>query len=115
MHKLNLQLHEELMGDDLCVCIHGGDRGHIGSVAIAEPRKSLADNNTGSATVSVYNVLGHKDGEVAQRMAFSLAAKTGKRCVVVCGIHYDQITNDTFLALDDWIMKTTELLIEKYR
>ncbi|MBQ6322362.1 MAG: hypothetical protein IJI24_05770 [Lachnospiraceae bacterium] len=105
--KLRIHVHTEMMGDDLCVNIYGGDRAHIGSVAIAEPRPSLTCDGSISATVSTYNCLGHKDGEVAEAVAQALASGLNHRTVVVCGIHYNTVT----AGLLEEIGKITELII----
>lgn len=90
--ELRLRVHAEELGDGLSVTVCGGDRAHIGSVAIAEPRESLRGDGSRSATVSTYNCVGHKDGEVADAIALTLASRLGRRTVVVCGIHYDALS-----------------------
>lgn len=97
--ELLIHVHTETMGDGLCVNIYGGDRAHIGSVAIAEPRPSLTGDGRISATVSTYNCVGHKDGEVADTMAQVLASRLNCRTVVVCGIHYDTVSKELFEAI----------------
>ena len=82
--ELNVKLHTEVMGNDLCITISGGDRPHIGSIAIADPRKSLTGDGSTSATVSTYNFTGHKDYEVADVIALAVASKKNCRTVVVC-------------------------------
>ena len=97
--ELRIHVHSEEMGKGLCVTICGGDRAHIGSVAIAEPRPSLTGDGSISATVSTYNCIGHKDGEVADAIAQALASRLNRRTVVVCGIHYDVVSPELFEAL----------------
>lgn len=97
--ELGIHVHTEEMGDGLCVNIYGGDRAHIGSVAIAEPRPSLTGDGSISATVSTYNCVGHKDGEVADAVAGALASRLNRRTVVVCGIHYDAVSPELFEAI----------------
>ena len=87
--ELRVRVHAEEMGTGLCVTVSGGDRAHIGSVAMAEPRPSLTGDGSGSATVSVHNWTGHKDGEVAEPLAQRIASRLGRRTVVVCGLHYE--------------------------
>ncbi len=86
---LRIRLSAQAMGADLCVTVCGGDKAHIGSVAIAEPRPSMEWDGEYSATVSTYNFAGHKDDAVAGKMAHLIAAALRKRVVVLCGIHYD--------------------------
>ena len=94
--ELNVKLHTEVMGNDLCITISGGDRPHIGSIAIADPRESLTGDGSTSATVSTYNFTGHKDHEVADVIARAVASKKNCRTVVVCGLHYDSVDDELF-------------------
>jgi hypothetical protein len=77
------------MGEDLCVAVSGGDKEHIGAVALAEPRPSLGDKDVVSATVSVLAVTGHKEDELARDVARDMAAALNVRVCVSCGIHVD--------------------------
>lgn len=79
------------MGADLTVAIHGGEKSHIGAVAVAQPRPSLADPDERSATASVIAVLGHKEDMLARAVATRLAATIDGVVAVSCGIHYDDI------------------------
>jgi hypothetical protein len=79
------------MGQDLSVCLFGGDRPHIGSVALAVPRPSLRDGVALSATASVLNVVGHKEDRLTQSAAEQLAAGLGKVVSVAAGVHYDDL------------------------
>ena len=78
-------------GDDLCIVLTGGDRPHIGTVTLSVARPSLADATRTSATTSVLNLTGHKDGEAAQYLSQRLAAALGATVVVTGGIHVDAI------------------------
>ena len=78
------------MGEDLCVAVSGGDREHIGAVALAQPGPSLRDPDAISATVSVLAVTGHKEDELARDVALDMAAALNVRVCVSCGIHVDQ-------------------------
>ncbi len=81
----------KLIGSDLLVVISGGDRPHIGSVAVAMPRPSLQNRGVMSATSSVYNLPGHKDQVIAQRVSEALASKLNRNVVVMAGFHSDRI------------------------
>lgn len=82
------------LGADILVVLSGGDTPHIGSIAIALPRPSLADPARASSTSSVYNVVGHKDQIIAQRVSEALSAKLKRQVVVVAGFHIDNITRE---------------------
>ncbi|MDP6343785.1 MAG: hypothetical protein QF491_09655 [Alphaproteobacteria bacterium] len=79
------------LGDDLLVYIWGGERPHIGAVAAATPRPSLADPEQRSATASVLSYLGHKEDRVAQYAAETIAAALDTQAVVTAGIHWDDL------------------------
>ncbi|NQU71518.1 MAG: hypothetical protein HQ514_13275 [Rhodospirillales bacterium] len=82
------------IGADVLVYIWGGDSPHIGSVAAAQPRPSLADPAQTSATASVLSYVGHKDDAVAKNIAEMLAASLETNVVVTAGIHWDNLSPD---------------------
>jgi hypothetical protein len=79
------------IGEDVLVSIYGGEKPHIGAVAAAQPRPSLADPARSSATASVLAYVGHKEDETAKHVAERLAALLRTRVVVTAGIHWDNI------------------------
>lgn len=106
--QLRIRLSVARIGHDLCITISGGDKPHIGSVAIAEPRESLKNDGSRSATVSTFNFVGHKDDEIANAVAHAIAARTNRRTVVLCGLHYNEIgsaTLDSLYALSEQIVE----------
>ena len=82
------------IGPDVLVYIWGGERPHIGSVAAAQPRPSLADADKLSATASVLTYVGHKEDTVAKEAAEALAAALNTNVVVTAGIHWDDLPAD---------------------
>ena len=101
-----------LIGEDLLVILHGGDKPHIGSIAVALPRPSLKNKKHTSATSSVYNFLGHKDDVVARKVAETLSAKLNKKVVVTTGIHVERITDEGIAQLIDNSDKLTKRIYE---
>ncbi|MFH1032944.1 MAG: hypothetical protein V1806_00430 [Pseudomonadota bacterium] len=87
--RFNLEAQWLKAGPDLLVLVTGGDSPHIGAVAAATPRPSLADPGRASATASVLCYLGHKEDELAKALAEFLAAGLGVRVVVAAGAHWD--------------------------
>ena len=87
-----LTIEVERVGEDIFILIRGGDKPHLGSVVLAIPRKSLADEKISSCTSSVLNVTGHKDEFICRAVAESFCKKF--RAVTVCtgGFHVDNIT-----------------------
>ncbi|MHB1134233.1 MAG: prenylated flavin chaperone LpdD [Chloroflexota bacterium] len=80
------------LGADLSVSLWGGTAPHVGAVALAQARPSLADPARASATSSVLTLLGHKDDAVARAAAERLAAALGVTVVVAAGLHVDDAT-----------------------
>ena len=72
------------------VTLVGGERPHVGAVAIGIPRPSLARPGRRSATTSVVAVTGHKDDELARPLAHELARRLRQTAVVVAGVHIDR-------------------------
>ena len=83
-----------LIGDDLLVAIWGGTKPHIGAVAVALPRSSIADPHIVSSTSSVFTLLGHKEDEVVKMVSEHLSAHLGKNVVVTAGIHWDNLPEE---------------------
>ena len=94
--SLPYTVHAEvrLLGADVLVVLSGGTKPHVGSIAVAHPRPSLADEKIVSATSSVYNFLGHKDHVIAQRVAEMLSSRLNRNVVAVAGFHIDKITQE---------------------
>jgi hypothetical protein len=87
--RVTLRLTVNRLGADLAVTLSGGDRPHIGAVAVSQPRP--ADTK---ATTSVIAILGHREDELARAMAARLAVVTQGIVCVTCGIHVDRIRPD---------------------
>ncbi|GAB6194497.1 prenylated flavin chaperone LpdD [Desulfocastanea catecholica] len=78
-----------LLGDDVNISIFGGEKGHIGAVALAQPRSSLANPAMTSASTSVITLCGHKEDRLACEMAEKAAIAVKGVVSVACGIHVD--------------------------
>ena len=87
--RYNLEASAVWIGPDLLVYIWGGEAPHIGAVAMATPRPSLADPSVTSSTASVFTYVGHKEGALAKRTAEALSAALQTKVVVTAGIHWD--------------------------
>lgn len=109
----DLQAAVRLIGKDMLVAIWGGERPHIGAVAIAEPRPSLRDPNEMSATASVFCFLGHKEDALAKAAAIALAARFNTKTVVTAGIHWDKLDEEGIQAVIANSMRLTDLIIDR--
>jgi len=89
--RTKIKAEARIIGRDIVVIISGGDQPHIGSVAIAIPRPSMADPSRMSATCSCFNFIGHKDDCIAKTVAEKIAIAAKQNTVVTAGIHIDDI------------------------
>jgi hypothetical protein len=79
-----------VMNGGVVMTLAGGDLPHVGAVALAEPRPSRTERGKTSSTVSVLVRLGHKEDDLAKRLAGELAASLKVPVVLSAGIHIDQ-------------------------
>ncbi|MGI9861015.1 hypothetical protein SDD30_06475 [Moorella naiadis] len=89
-----------ITGEGFIVHLLGGEKTHVGAVALGIPRPSLRGEGT-SATTSVLTLTGHKDDEVARPAAATLAAACQAPVVVVAGIHLDGATPGELVQLQE--------------
>ena len=113
--QTTLRLSALPLGEDLSVAICGGDRGHIGAVAVSQPRPSLADSKHVSSTTSVIALLGHKEDELARQVAGQLAQQLGVTVTVACGIHIDAIRPEQIVVLEQGVQQLVAQLINACR
>lgn len=84
--------HAYRLSDGIAVTLVGGDRPHIGAVAVAIPRPSSADPSRVSPSISVITVVGHKDDIIARDVADRLCRALNRIVVVVAGVHIEGAT-----------------------
>jgi hypothetical protein len=75
------------VGPDLLVVL-GGEGQHLGAVSMAETAPGE------DASVATVGARGHKEPELTEVLSRAVCAATGRRTVVVAGIHLDRITRD---------------------
>jgi hypothetical protein len=107
--KYDISASVRLIGRDLLVAIWGGEKPHIGAVAVAQPRPSLKDPTVTSANVSVFSYLGHKEDELAKAAAEVLAAALKTNVVVTAGIHWDQLPAEGIRQ----VVRNSESLVDR--
>ena len=74
-----LEVSAAFVGEDVLICLKGGERPHLGCVVQTEPRVSLTGDGSVSATSSVLNFPGHKDEVICRWMAEKVSKELGKR------------------------------------
>ncbi len=87
------------IGTDVLVYLWGGERPHIGSVAVAQSRPSLADPARTSATASVITFPGHKEDVLVKEAAERIASELDVHVVVTAGIHWDDLNEEGIKAI----------------
>ena len=97
-----------IIGSDLLVAIWGGDKPHIGAVAVAQPRPSLKDPAVTSSSSSVICLVGHKEDELAKAAAEILAAALKTQVVVTAGIHWDNLSPEAIQR----VVRNSEFLVD---
>jgi hypothetical protein len=97
--RYNLRAAARWIGGDLLVAIWGGERPHIGAVALAQPRPSLKDSGIMSATASVICVVGHKEDDLVKEASEFLASTLKTRVAVAAGIHWDNLDEQGIRAV----------------
>jgi hypothetical protein len=106
--SFDLSASVRLIGEDLLVAIWGGEKPHIGAVAMAHPRPSLKNPAATSATASVFCYVGHKEDQLAKAAAEVLAAALNTRVVVTAGIHWDNIKKEEIQR----VIANSEILVD---
>jgi hypothetical protein len=99
--KHRVWLREETLGEDMLLVLGGGEKPHIGTVILCEPKEGKR-----GCTASVLNVTGHRDVEVARKLAERVCTRTGRRVVCVAGIHVENATEKDI----EKIIKNCEML-----
>jgi hypothetical protein len=112
-NSARIALQAVAMGADLAICLSGGERPHIGAVAVAQPRPSLSDPARISATTSVIALLGHKEDELARHVAGRVAAAVNCVVTVVCGIHYEKLSAEQIGGIDRLVERLTDRLLQE--
>ena len=98
--RLKLSARALWAGEDLVVVVSGGEKPHVGAVAAARPRPSLADAGKTSADASVIAFGGHKEDLLARGVALEIASALGTRVVVTAGAHWDGLGPDEIAEVE---------------
>jgi len=75
------------IGDDIILCVGGGDKPHIGAVSISLPYRK--EGGRWAVSTSTFTIPSHRDNVLTRLLAEKVSKKTGKRVVVVGGVHID--------------------------
>lgn len=92
--RYRIEVLTTLTAEGLIVQILGGERPHVGAVAIALPRPSLSSPGELRASTTVVPLYGHRDDEIARPAAEKLAVACAQPVVVVAGVHIEAATRE---------------------
>jgi hypothetical protein len=101
--------------DGLAVNLVGGERPHIGVVAISIPHPSPANPRKRSATTSVFTVPGHREDELARPVAAGLAQALQRTTVVVAGVHIHRARRADIVKVFENAGRAVEVIIAKVK
>lgn len=111
----NVEAEALWIGPDLLVYIWGGEVPHIGAVAMAQPRPSLADPKVTSSTASVFAYVGHKEDALAKWAAETISSALNAKVVVTAGIHWDDLDQASIKSVLANSEQLVQLLIKQLR
>ncbi len=99
-------------GNDINISIAGGEKKHIGAVAIGVPKDKTKVSNViiNSATTSVICVQDHKEDEYAYLAAKHLATELDCVVTVSVGIHIDNVVEKDLEILSNNFKEIIERL-----
>jgi hypothetical protein len=109
----NLEAFVMKIGQDLIVAIWGGEKPHIGAVAVAQPRPSLKDHRLRSATASVICYPGHKDDIIAKEAAEMISAALNANVTVTGGMHWNDIDETGIKCVIENSRQLVKMIINK--
>jgi hypothetical protein len=108
--RIEVRLTGQRLGNDLQLAIVGGDRPHIGAVALSFRHPALKNPQIEDVTTSVIAVTGHKEDLLARTVAQRIAAGTGRTTSVSCGIHLDGISKAEIQSVQELV----EALVDEF-
>lgn len=102
-------------GEDWNVVIVGGEKYHIGAVAMGIPSFIDGDTKRPMVTVNSSSVMGHKDDELARKVVIDLVKEFSKIVVVTMGIHVDHATEEDISILSNNTLEVCKRLAEQVK
>lgn len=102
-------------GNDLNVTIGGGDKYHIGAVAIAVPRFEYKQLKKRTSSTSVICVQGHREDELSYRAAKYLSTELDCVVTVSIGIHIDNIEYQEMQLVIDNVNIVLNKIVDSFK
>lgn len=100
------------VGNDYVIVFGGGEKPHIGAVALGVPRPSLKKDGTCSSSASVICLTGHKEDLLARTAALELSKVFQHSVTVTVGIHIDNVAPESIGLVESHFKFLLEQIIE---
>lgn len=113
--KYSVNLVATITMDGLIVSIVGGEKPHVGTVALSIPQPNPENSSRLSVTTSLLTLTGHKDDEVARPAAEVLAKELNQIVVVIAGLHIEHATQKDLKKLVDNSMQIVEMFLKEMK
>lgn len=113
--KYKITLIATITEEGLVAQIYGGEKPHLGAIAMSTPRPSLADPEQVSCSTIVIPLPGHKDDQVAKPVAEEIAKAWGSQVLTVVGVHVDNAEDKDIEKLIGNCHKAKSALLEGLR
>ncbi|HHX69226.1 MAG: hypothetical protein WAO56_06050 [Miniphocaeibacter sp.] len=91
----------KFIGEDLVIFVQGGEKYHIGAIAVGLPRESLNEKGAISSDVTTMAIPYHKEDMIAREWAKSTSKIINRVTVAIVGIHIDNATRKDIETLID--------------
>lgn len=91
--RLGVHILATLTADGVAITLTGGERPHVGGMAMSIPRQQQTELKSRPETWITPRP-GHRDSDIATLVAELLCRETGCCTAVIAGIHIDQATRE---------------------
>jgi hypothetical protein len=112
--RLKLKAVVTAVPEGVNIYLGGGEKPHIGTVVISQPRQSLKCDGSTSCTTSVFNLLGHKDDGIAIPLAEEICKRLNRLVVVTAGVHIDNATIEDIERLKNSGRLLTDMILRHF-
>lgn len=102
-----------ITNDGIMLFVGGGDKPHIGTVVVSQPRPSKKVGNGVSCTTSVTNMLSHKDDLIIVPIAEAVCRKANTVVAASGGVHIDDAEAFDIKRLMDNMEEITKKILIK--
>lgn len=110
---VNISVHDT-NGSGLAVFVRGGDKPHLGGVALASPGIEMHGRTLSKCDLWTITVPGHKDAELAQRIAKKICIASGEPVSVSLGIHVENATPEEIKLICANVDAGVDVFLQKY-